>query len=87
MSDSLGFSIDFLLEMLNTIENVASDLPTALAFKERILHLENLMRQAKSNKHQNAVTLSTFHSAKGLEFNRVFMIDLINGVLPSSDNI
>lgn len=87
MSDSLGFSIDFLLEMLNTIENVASDLPTSLAFKERILHLEQLMRQAKSNKHQNAVTLSTFHSAKGLEFNRVFMIDLINGVLPSSDNI
>ncbi|AFS69825.1 ATP-dependent helicase [Exiguobacterium antarcticum] len=87
MSDSLGFSIDFLLEMLNTIENVASDLPTALAFKERILHLEQLMRQAKSNKHQNAVTLSTFHSAKGLEFDRVFMIDLINGVLPSSDNI
>jgi len=87
MSDSLGFSIDFLLEMLNTIENVASDLPTSLAFKERILHLEQLMRQAKSNKHQNAVTLSTFHSAKGLEFDRVFMIDLINGVLPSSDNI
>lgn len=87
MSDSLGFSIDYLLEMLNTIENVASDLPTALAFKERIVHLEQLMRDAKSNKHQNAVTLSTFHSAKGLEFNRVFMIDLINGVLPSSDNI
>lgn len=87
MSDSLGFSIDYLLEMLNTIENVASDLPTALAFKERIFHLEQLMRDAKSNKHRNAVTLSTLHSAKGLEFNRVFMIDLINGVLPSSDNI
>ncbi|MBO1910613.1 ATP-dependent helicase, partial [Microvirga sp. 3-52] len=32
------------------------------------------------------VTLSTFHSSKGLEFRRVFMIDLIKGIIPSEDD-
>jgi len=87
MSESLGFSLDHLLETLNTIDNIASDVPTLLAFRERITHLEQLMRDAKQNKNQNAVTLSTFHSAKGLEFDRVFMIDLVAGILPSADTI
>ena len=35
---------------------------------------------------ENAVTLSTFHSAKGLEFRRVFMIDLLKGIIPSEED-
>src|SRR5690606_289492 len=31
-------------------------------------------------------TLSTFHSAKGLEFSSVFMIDLVQGTIPSDED-
>ncbi|MNY28867.1 DNA helicase II [compost metagenome] len=45
------------------------------------------MKNSKSNKNQNVVTFSTFHSSKGLEFKRVYMIDLINGIMPSNDEV
>src|SRR5665647_956876 len=56
------------------------------AFAKRLKHLEQVMKNAKSSKHQNVVTLSTFHSSKGLEFSQVYMIDLIEGVIPSEED-
>lgn len=86
-SDSLGFNLDNLLETLNTLEAIASKCKSAVEFQERITYLEELMKNSKFNKHKNALTLSTFHSSKGLEFDKVYMVDLINGVIPSTDNI
>ncbi|PLS18860.1 DNA helicase UvrD [Bacillus sp. M6-12] len=87
ISDSLGFSIDNLMETLNTLEAIADTLQTTEEFAERIVYLEDLLKKSKFNKRKNALTLSTFHSSKGLEFDNVYMIDLINGVIPSAENI
>jgi DNA helicase II / ATP-dependent DNA helicase PcrA len=87
ISESLGFSLDNLMETLNTLENIADKLQTADEFAERIVYLEDLLKKSKFNKRKNALTLSTFHSSKGLEFDNVYMIDLINGVIPSAENI
>jgi DNA helicase-2/ATP-dependent DNA helicase PcrA len=40
--------------------------------------------EAKSSGEEKPLTLSTIHSAKGLEWDTVFMIGLVDGVLPSS---
>ncbi|MDD3905855.1 MAG: ATP-dependent helicase [Candidatus Omnitrophica bacterium] len=40
--------------------------------------------EPKSGDEEKPLTLSTIHSAKGLEWDSVFMIGLIDGVLPSS---
>jgi len=40
--------------------------------------------EPKSNGENAPLTLSTIHSAKGLEWDTVFMIGLVEGVLPSS---
>src|SRR5690606_8591281 len=42
---------------------------------------------AARRKGDQVMTLSTIHSAKGLEFERVFMIDLLEGILPSAQDI
>ena len=55
-------------------------------FATRLKELEQAVQNAKFNAPENAVTLSTFHSAKGLEFRRVFMIDLLKGVIPSEED-
>ncbi|GIN74449.1 DNA helicase [Bacillus sp. J14TS2] len=83
MSEQLGFNIDYLLEVLNTLEEIAKSTNTMVEFAKRLNHLDSLLKKSKYNKQQNAITLSTFHSSKGLEFEKVYMIDLIKGVIPT----
>ncbi|MDQ0352026.1 DNA helicase-2/ATP-dependent DNA helicase PcrA [Alkalibacillus filiformis] len=87
MCKRLGFNEEGLLETLNLLEVIAEKVDDMVSFAKRLQHLETLMKQSKFNKHQNAVTLSTFHSAKGLEFPAVFMVDLIQGVIPARSDI
>lgn len=87
MSKKLGFKTDYLFSVLQTLEEIADTLETMEQFAERLKHLENLLRVSKFNKNKDAITLSTFHSSKGLEFKKVYMIDLIEGVIPSHDEI
>jgi DNA helicase II / ATP-dependent DNA helicase PcrA len=87
MCERLGFRKDYLIGILNTLEEIADTLESMEAFAARLKHLESVLRNAKSRKGQQAVTFSTFHSSKGLEFEHVYMIDLIEGVIPSSDDL
>ncbi|WP_017184862.1 ATP-dependent helicase [Alkalibacillus haloalkaliphilus] len=87
MCKRLGFNEEGLMETLNLLEVIAEKADDMIGFAKRLQHLETLMKQSKFNKHQDAVTLSTFHSAKGLEFPTVFMVDLVQGVIPARSDI
>lgn len=84
--ERLGFRKDYLIGILNTLEDIAEGLETMTDFAARLKYLEKVLKGAKSRKGQNAVTFSTFHSAKGLEFDHVYMVDLIEGIIPTSDD-
>ncbi len=83
MSESLGFNYDNLIDILDVLGLIASHTTTMTEFANRLKQLEALARSSHREQGKHAVTLSTLHSAKGLEFDRVYMIDLIEGVLPS----
>jgi len=83
LSERQGFKYDYLMSILDSLELIADGLDTLVEFVEKLQHLETIQQQARRHKGKHAVTLSTLHSAKGLEFNTVFMMDLIEGVLPS----
>ncbi len=85
-AEKFGFRIDSLLGILDTLEGIASQLRTMVEFATRLKELEQAVQNAKFNPSENAVTLSTLHSAKGLEFRRVFMIDLLKGMIPSEED-
>ncbi|SES76837.1 DNA helicase-2 / ATP-dependent DNA helicase PcrA [Salinibacillus kushneri] len=87
MSKRLGFNKDHLLDILNTLEEISKSVASVAEFGKRIKHLDALMASSKCNKHENAVTFSTFHSAKGLEYPKVYMIDLIDGVIPAQSDL
>lgn len=87
MCERLGFRKDYLVGILNTLEEIAEPLDTMEAFAKRLKFLEKRMKESKSNKNSGAVTLSTLHSAKGLEFGCVYLIDLVEGILPSNEDI
>jgi len=72
---------------LQELLNAAIDYPNS---REGLLDfLENieLDRSSKENDEnsQNSVTLITFHNTKGLEFKRVIMTGLENGIFPRED--
>jgi DNA helicase-2/ATP-dependent DNA helicase PcrA len=74
---------------LQELVNAASDYPQnregLLEFLENIELDRSLEDDAKSGNQQNAVTFITFHNTKGLEFRRVIMTGLEDGVFPRED--
>jgi DNA helicase-2/ATP-dependent DNA helicase PcrA len=87
MCERFGYRKEVLIGILNTLEEIADGLETMEEFASRLHHLASVLKTSKSRRGQNAVTFSTFHSSKGLEFERVYMIDLIEGIIPSSDDM
>ncbi|NHN29067.1 ATP-dependent helicase [Paenibacillus agricola] len=87
LSERLGFSKEAVIGILNTLEEIANTLDTMTDFAQRLKYLEAVMKQSKHQRDHNVVTFSTLHSSKGLEFERVYMIDLIDGILPSTEDI
>ena len=87
MAEHLRMNEDNLFDILNTLEQIAKEQPTLESFAHRLKEVEQLMRTSKVYKGQNVVTLSTLHSSKGLEYDSVYMIDLIEGILPNHEDI
>lgn len=87
LSERYGFRKDYLLGILDTLENIADSLDSMEQFAARLKHLEERLKHAKKIKGQPAVTFSTLHSAKGLEFDHVYMIDMMEGIIPSADEM
>jgi len=86
MCERLGYQKDYLFSILNTLEDIAEELPTMESFAGRLKELEAALKASKARRGQNAVTFSTLHSAKGLEFDNVYMIDLMDGIIPSKED-
>ncbi|GFN35551.1 ATP-dependent helicase [Tepidimicrobium xylanilyticum] len=80
-----GYTMDSLKTILNYLRMIASNTEGLKKFFTRLKYLEYLCNQSKNTKE--GITLSTIHSAKGLEFNRVYIIDLIDGDFPTSSSI
>lgn len=87
MCERLGFRKEYLIGILNTLEEIAGSLESMEEFAARLKYLESVLKNARSRKGQNVVTFSTFHSSKGLEFERVYMIDLVEGIIPATSEI
>ena len=52
-------------------------------FLKRLEYLQQIMQEGWGDYESNLL-LSTIHSSKGLEYERVFLLDMIDGVLPGS---
>lgn len=73
-----------LFEVLDELQEAAKNFGTTREFAE---HMQNAVMAAKEQKHKfvndkPAVLLSTMHSAKGLEFDTVFIIGATEGSIP-----
>lgn len=83
LCDAMGRNSERMFSILEMLEIIAGRENTVTDFIERLRRLEDLMAESRGNQGKDAVTLLTFHSSKGLEFDQVCMIDLTEGVVPS----
>ena len=63
------------------LDMVAEPLPSAAALLDRLEELRLLIRD-HVNPPDAKVTLSTIHSSKGLEYDNVYLLDVLDGILP-----
>lgn len=87
MCSESGYSLDNLMQIISCLKNIAEGTSSVIEFVNRFEKLQTVMEAAKFNKGKNVVTLSTIHSSKGLEFGKVYIIDLIDGQFPSATSI
>lgn len=84
-SIKFGYTYDSLKTILFDLKMIAENTEDINEFLGRLKYLDYLISQ--SSKERNGVTLTTIHSAKGLEFKNVYMVDLIDGDFPTSNSI
>jgi DNA helicase II / ATP-dependent DNA helicase PcrA len=79
--------MDTMDNMLSNLKLISEDIQSISDFCPKLEFLQKSMETSKFNKNKGAVTLSTMHSSKGLEFDSVYIIDMIDGIIPSYDSI
>ena len=77
------------IENVKELRSVAEEFPNLVDFLENVALVEatdtpNHKLSTVSDKPNDAVTLMTLHSAKGLEFSVVFMVGMEEGLFPHS---
>lgn len=76
-------SVDELKEVLDELQEGAKEFKT---FEEWFVYMEEykdeLSKQAVKVKDEDAITITTMHGSKGLEFSVVFIVDVNEGISP-----
>lgn len=79
-----GYYLESLLHIVESLRAIASRTKSQGELLERVSLLPKLADRAQEHRDGNAVTLSTVHSAKGLEFDSVIVADLFDGRFPGA---
>lgn len=75
-------------ELMDTLGEIQETARNYLTFEEWFGHIEEygkelqLQMRNNKNKDKDSVTMATMHSAKGLEYRVVFIIDVNEGIIP-----
>lgn len=68
---------------LDIMKIIASKEDTIEGFLDRMSELKDIIRNGKNDENCPFI-LSTIHSSKGLEYDNVYMIDVVDGVFPEA---
>lgn len=82
MQDEGRNNLSSSLHIMEILEEIGSYCSNVKEFIAKIYNLQNVIKNASENKSSN-ITLTTIHSAKGLEYDYVYMIDNIDGEFPA----
>ena len=72
-------------EKINVLYSIAKTEKTMSDFWNRLKYLEKLIKNGNEEYDSNII-LSTIHASKGLEYENVVIIDVVDGILPNVDD-
>ncbi|WP_343769579.1 ATP-dependent helicase [Clostridium malenominatum] len=81
------YSMDNINTLLNTLKSLCRELNSISEIENNLNFIKENMETSIKNKYKNAITLTTFHSAKGLEFDTCYCIDMSNDIIPTCESI
>ena len=61
---------------------LAKNVPSPMALFDKLDSLQRIINNSV-NRDDNHVILSTIHSSKGLEYDQVYLLDIIDGIIPA----
>lgn len=76
--------VEELIEVLDSLQNSAKDFK---ALEDWLIHIEEFSEQLrqqmkKSRNQEDAITICTMHSSKGLEYSNVYIMDANEDIIP-----
>ena len=80
-----SLDIDGLMAILDEVEASSAEFDTYAAWKEHIREYSEVLKQKSKDKNREkepGVSLLTFHSAKGTEYDTVFIVDASENFTP-----
>ena len=84
-ADERHIDADELFEILEEIEEAAKPFNTLKEWKESIEEFNKKQKEEfekNKNTDRDAVVISTMHSCKGLEFEKVYIPEVVEGIIP-----
>lgn len=85
--DFLKLDSDFVEDIITTIRTIMKESTSIPDFFNTLDNIEEKLLAAKDNRNANALQLSTFHAAKGLEYDTVYLVDLMKNTIPSPHEV
>lgn len=76
-----------LNEIFGILKTLSRDLESIQELFQTIEYIKSKIAESSFNKNKSNITLSTIHSSKGLEYDKVYIIDAIEGIIPSYESI
>lgn len=83
LSKGITYESSIYSRYIDIMRYLTKNEPSVRTYIDWVARLQVRVRDSFNNSGKDAVTLSTLHSAKGLEFDNVFIIDTNENILPS----
>lgn len=83
----LGYSFENLSNILTAFKLITEDCENIESVFTKLATLRSLMKNSFYNRNKNVVTLTTIHGSKGLEFENVYVISMVEDIFPSKQSV
>lgn len=76
-----------LLEIIDEFKNSSLEFKSIINFLVHINNVQENLKEIKKSSNIDGVILSTIHGVKGMEFKNVYIIDLVDEILPHKNGM